>query len=142
MKRLPFIGHIIEAKGISPDPEKIIAVQNIRPPKNVTQLRSFLGLAGYYRRFIQGFSAIAQPLNQLLHINTKYEWNNQQQEAFDELKQRLVIAPILIYPNYKAEFILSTDASYNRFGATLSQIADDGKNILLSIQVKALRKKK
>ena len=77
MKRLPFLGHVIEAKGISPDPEKIIAVQNILPPKNVTQLRSFLGLAGYYRRFIQGFSAIAQPLNQLLHIDTKYEWNNQ-----------------------------------------------------------------
>ena len=77
MKRLPFLGHVIEAKGISPDPEKIIAVQNILPPKNVTQLCSFLGLAGYYRRFIQGFSAIAQPLNQLLHIDTKYEWNNQ-----------------------------------------------------------------
>ena len=77
MKRLFFLGHVIEAKGISPDPEKIIAVQNILPPKNVTQLRSFLGLAGYYRRFIQGFSAIAQPLNQLLHIDTKYEWNNQ-----------------------------------------------------------------
>ena len=63
MKWLPFLGHIIEAKGISPDPEKIIAVQNIWPPKNVTQLCSFLGLARYYRRFIKGFSAIAQPLN-------------------------------------------------------------------------------
>ena len=73
MKWLPFLGHVIEAKGISPDPEKIIAIQNILPPKNVTQLWSFLGLAGYYRRFIQGFSAIAQPLNQLLHIDTKYE---------------------------------------------------------------------
>ncbi len=73
MKQLPFLGHVIEAKGISPDPEKIIAVQNILPSKNVTQLHSFLGLAGYYRRFIQGFSTIAQPLNQLLHIDTKYE---------------------------------------------------------------------
>ena len=57
MKRLPFLGHVIEAKGISPDSEKIIAVQNILPPKNVTQLHSFLGLARYYQRFIQGFSA-------------------------------------------------------------------------------------
>ena len=77
MKQLPFLGHIIEAKGISPDPEKIIAVQNIRPPKNVTQLYSFLGIARYYRRFIKEFSAIAQLLNQLLHIDTNYEWNNQ-----------------------------------------------------------------
>ena len=63
MKRLLFLGHIIEAKGISPDPEKIIAVQNILLSKNVTQLHLFLELAEYYRRFIQGFSAIAQPLN-------------------------------------------------------------------------------
>ena len=73
MKWLPFLGHIIEAKRILTDPEKIIAVQNILSPKNVTQLRSFLGLAEYYRKFIQGFSAIAQPLNQLLHIDIKYE---------------------------------------------------------------------
>ena len=77
MKQLPFLGYIIEAKGILPDLEKIIAIQNILPPKNVTQLCLFLGLARYYRRFIQGFSAIAQPLNQLLHIDTKYEWNDQ-----------------------------------------------------------------
>ena len=62
-----------------------------------------------------------------MHIDTKYNWNNQQQEAFNELKQRLVTASILIYPNYKAEFILSTNASYNEFGAILSQIADDEK---------------
>ena len=68
-----FLGHVIEAKRISLDSEKIIAIQNILLPKNVTQLRSFLGLARYYRRFIQRFSAIAQPLNQLLHIDTKYE---------------------------------------------------------------------
>ena len=73
MKWLPFLGHIIEAKGISLDPEKIIAIQNIWPPKNITQLCSFLGLAKYYQRFIQGFSAIAQSLNQLLHLDTKYE---------------------------------------------------------------------
>ena len=140
MKWLPFLGHVIEAKGISPDPEKIIAVQNILPPKNVTQLCSFLGLAGYYRRFIQGFSAIAQPLNQLLHIDTKYEWNNQQQEAFDELKQRLVTAPILIYSNYKTEFILLTDTSYNRFEAILSQNADNKKEHPIAYVSKSFKK--
>ena len=140
MKWLPFLGHIIEAKEISPDLEKIIAIQNILPPKNITQLRSFLGLTGYYQRFIQGFSAIAQPLNQLLHIDTKYEWNNQWQEAFNELKQRLVTASILIYPNYKAEFILSTDTSYNRFEAILSQIVDDEKEHPIAYASKSLKK--
>ena len=140
MKWLLFLGYIIEVKGISPDPEKIIAVQNILLPTNVTQLWSFLGLAGYYRRFIKGFSSIAQPLNQLLHLDIKYEWNQQRQEAFDELKQRLVTAPILIYSNYKAEFILSTDASYDGFGATLSQIADDGKEYPIAYASKSLKK--
>ena len=136
MNKLPFLGHIITEKGISPDPDKIIAVQNIQPPTTVTLLRSFLGLAGYYRRFIKNFSAIAQPLNQLLHKDTAYEWNNKCQQAFEELKQRLVTAPILIYPNYKAEFILATDASYHGYGATLSQIATIKKNTLLLMQVK------
>ena len=123
-------------------PRKDYSCTKYPTPKNVTQLCSFLGLAGYYRRFIQGFSAIAQPLNQLLHIDTKYEWNNQRQEVFNELKQRLVTAPILIYPNYKAEFILSTDTSYNRFGATLSQIADNEKEHPIAYASKTLRKKK
>ena len=101
MKHLPFLGHIIEEKGISPDPDKIIAVQKIQPPKSVTQLRSFLGLAGYYWRFIKHFSSIAYPLNQLLHKDNTYEWNDQCQKAFDELKHRLTTASILIYPNYK-----------------------------------------
>ena len=140
MKRLPFLGHIIEAKGISPDPEKIIAVQNIQPPKSVTQLRSFLGLAGYYRRFIKNFSTIAQPLNQLLHKDTPYEWNDKCQKAFEELKHRLVTAPILIYPNYKVEFILATDASYNGFGATLSQISNDNKEHPIAYASKSLKK--
>ena len=140
MKRLPFLGHIIEEKGISPDPDKIVAVQNIQPPSSVTQLRSFLGLAGYYRRFIQNFSSIAQPLNQLLHKDNPYEWSPKCQKAFEELKCRLITAPILIYPNYKKEFILATDASYIGFGATLSQIANDQKEHPIAYASKSLRK--
>ena len=73
MKRLPFLGHIIEAKGILPDSEKIIAVQNIQSPRSITQIRSFLGLTGYYRKFIKNFSEIAYPLHQLLHKDIPYE---------------------------------------------------------------------
>ena len=139
-RKLPFLGHIIEAQGISPDPDKITAVQNIQPPKSVTQLRSFLGLAGYYRRFIKNFSSIAQPLNQLLHKDVQYEWNPECQQAFDDLKQRLTTAPILAYPDYKKKFILATDASYNGFGATLSQIADDQKEHPIAYASKSLLK--
>ena len=95
MQRLLFLGHIISPKGIDPDPEKIEAVQQILPPKNVTQLRSFLGLVGYYRQFICNFSAIAKPLNQLLQKDEFYKWTEVQNEAFNELKQRLISASIL-----------------------------------------------
>lgn len=139
-RKLSFLGHIIEAKGISPDPDKIIAVQNIQPPKSVTQLRSFLGLAGYYRRFIKNFLSIAQPLNQLLHKDTKYEWNPACQKAFEDLKQRLVTASILAYSNYRKKFILATDASYHRFEATLSQVAEDQKEHLIAYASKSLLK--
>src|SRR6185295_5014866 len=86
MQSLPFLGHIISANGIAPDPQKIEAVHNIQPPKNVTQLRSFLGLARYYRQFIWNFSSIARPLNHLMKKNITYEWHSAQQDAFDELK--------------------------------------------------------
>ena len=72
MQSLPFLGHIVTSIGIAPDPQKIEAVQSIVPPKNTTQLRSFLGLVGYYRQFIQNFSAIAKPLNQLLCKDIPY----------------------------------------------------------------------
>lgn len=140
MKRLTFLGHIIEEKGISPDPDKITAVQHIQPPQNITQLRAFLGLAGYYRRFIKHFSSIANPLNQLLHKDNAYDWNAQCQSAFDELKHRLTTAPILIYPDYKKEFILATDASYKGFGATLSQLSDDKKEHPIAYASKSLKK--
>ena len=140
MKWLSFLRHIIEEKGIFPDPEKIIAIQNISPPRNTTQLRSFLGLAGYYRKFIKNFSETARPLNQLLHKDTAYEWSHECQKAFDELKWRLVTTPILIYPNYKAEFILATNASYDGFGATLSQISSDNKEHPIAYASKSLKK--
>lgn len=73
MQQLPFLGHVVSPKGIAPDPQKIEAVHQIQPPKNVTQLRSFLGLVGYYRQFIRNFSSVAKPLNQLLHKDEPYQ---------------------------------------------------------------------
>jgi len=140
MQRLPFLGHIISPQGIAPDPQKIEAVQKIQPPKNVTQLRSFLGLVGYYRQFIRDFSSIAKPLNQLLHKDEPYEWNEPQQDAFTRLKHHLISAPILAYPNFKKVFILATDASYYGFGATLSQLDDSRKEHPIAYASKSLKK--
>ena len=90
-------------------------------PKTITQLRSFLGLASYYRKFIRDFSRIAGPLNKLLKKNVNFQWTLQQQQAFDYLKDRLITSPILIYPDWTKEFILFTDASTFALGAVLSQ---------------------
>jgi len=139
MKSLPFLGHIICEKGIAPDPTKIETVQKIQPPKNTTKLRSFLGLVGYYRQFIKNFSAIAQPLNQLLHKDEPYYWGSKQQQAFEKLKEKLVTAPVLAYPDFSKRFILATDASYYGFGATLSQKDRDGKEHPIAYASKSLQ---
>ena len=86
MQRLPFLGHIITPQGIGPDPGKVEAIKKLIPPRNVSQLRSFLGLARYYRKFIRNFSEIARPLNKLLKKEQLYDWKRAQDEAFDTLK--------------------------------------------------------
>src|SRR5437868_8020301 len=139
MQRLPFLGHIVTPQEIAPDPSKVDAVQKLPPPKTVTQLRSFLGLAGYYRRFIQSFSEKAKPLHKLLEKEQPYKWKDNQQEAFDTLKQKLITAPILAYPDFSKTFILATNASYHGYGATLSQIGKDKKEHPVAYASKSLR---
>ena len=139
MQRLPFLGHIITPQGIGPDPGKVEAIKKLIPPRNVSQLRSFLGLAGYYRKFIRNFSEIARPLNELLKKEQPYDWKRAQDEAFDTLKQRLMTAPILAYSNFKQTFIVATDTSYNGYGATLSQIDSDRKEHPIAYASKSLR---
>ena len=139
MQRLPFLGHIVTPQGIAPDPSKVDAVQKLPSPKTVTQLRSFLGLAGYYRRFIQSFSEKAKPLHKLLEKEQPYKQKDNQQEAFDTLKQKLITAPILAYPDFSKTFILATDASYHSYSATLSQIGKDKKEYPVAYTSKSLR---
>lgn len=99
-------------------------------PTNVSEINSFLGLAGYYRKFIENFSEIASPLTKLTCKNVKFVWNRECQKAFVILKQKLVSAPILNYPQKEGKFILDTDASLNGIGAVLSQIQiENGKEI-------------
>jgi len=121
-----YLGHIIGKDGVRPDPQKIAAVKNFPPPKSLKNVRQFLGLAGYYRRFIPQFSKIARPLSQLTKKETPFSWNQEQQHAFTLLKEALCKEPILQYPNFSLPFILTTDASNYAIGGVLSQKHDNG----------------
>ena len=99
LNQVMFLGHVISKDGITVDPNKIEAVVNWDRPTNVSEVRSFLGLAGYYRRFVGGFSCIAAPLTQLTRKNVKFEWTEECEKSFQELKRRLVTAPVLTIPS-------------------------------------------
>ncbi|XP_052477803.1 uncharacterized protein LOC128033768 [Gossypium raimondii] len=107
-----FLGHVVSVEGIRVDPQKIKAVLDWKQPKNVSEIRSFLGLAGYYQRFVEGFSLIAAPLTKLLHKSIPFDWTNAQQESFEKLKTVLTEAPILVQPQHGKEFIVYSDASH------------------------------
>ncbi|TYK25908.1 Retrotransposon protein [Cucumis melo var. makuwa] len=98
LEQVVFLGHVVSAKGVSVDPQKVEAVVNWERPISATEVRSFLGLAGYYRRFIEDFSRLALPLTALTRKNVKFEWSDKCEQSFQELKKRLVTAPILALP--------------------------------------------
>ncbi|KAL5764427.1 hypothetical protein ACOSQ2_017021 [Xanthoceras sorbifolium] len=121
LNEIAFLGHVVSVKGITADPKNIEAMMKWKPPKNVTKIRSFLGLARYYRRFVKGFSSIATPLTKLLHKNVKFEWNEKCQIAFEKLKAMLVEAPILVQPVSGKDYMIYSDASHNGLGCVLMQ---------------------
>ncbi|GKA30050.1 putative reverse transcriptase domain-containing protein [Tanacetum coccineum] len=106
-----FLGHLIDSQGLHVDPAKIEAVKNWTSPTTPTEIRQFLGLAGYYRRFIKDFSKIAKSLTELTQKNKKYIWGEDQESAFQLLKQKLCKAPILALPEGNDDFVVYCDAS-------------------------------
>ena len=120
-KQVAFLGHIVSDEGLTTDPAKIEAVVTWPPPKNVSQVRSYLGFCSYYRRFIPSFSVIASPLFNLTRKGVTFDWNQTCQQAFEELKRCLTTAPIMAYPTDTGEFLLDTDALDTAIGAVLSQ---------------------
>ncbi|GKA62437.1 putative reverse transcriptase domain-containing protein [Tanacetum coccineum] len=116
-----FLGHVIDSQGIHVDPAKIEAVKNWASPTTPTEVRQFLGLAGYYRRFIKDFSKIAKSLTELTQKNKKYIWGEDQESAFQLLKQKLCEAPILALPEGNDDFVVYCDASHQGLGAVLMQ---------------------
>ncbi|GKF55437.1 putative reverse transcriptase domain-containing protein, partial [Tanacetum coccineum] len=105
-EQLQFLGHVIDSKGVHVDPSKIEAIKNWAAPTTPTEVRQFMGLAGYYRRFIEGFSLISKPLTKLTQKNKKFEWGEEEEEAFKMLKQKLCSAPILSLPEGTEDFVV------------------------------------
>jgi hypothetical protein len=121
-KEVNFLGHVVSGDGIKCDPRKTDAVRNWPTPTNLKEVRSFLGLASYYRRFIQDFATISAPLTELTKKNVKFHWTEVQEQAFQRLKDKLCSEPVLAYPTADGFFILDTDASNYGIGAVLSQV--------------------
>ncbi|GJT10804.1 putative nucleotidyltransferase, ribonuclease H [Tanacetum coccineum] len=121
LQQVAFLGHIVSADGIIMDPSKVEAITKWPRPTTVTEVRSFLGLAGYYRRFVEGFSRLALPLTQLMRKGEKFVWTDERQESFEELKRRLVSAPILTLPSGSGGFQIYSDASKKGLGCVLMQ---------------------
>ena len=123
--KVEYTGHFISGKGISVDPRKVETIKNWSAPTNVSEVCSFLGLASYYRKFVEKFSAIATPLTALLHKDQKFEWSEEAQQAFNILKEWLTTTPVLLLPDPTKPFTVTTDASDYAIGAVLTQ--DQGK---------------
>ncbi|KAL2236228.1 UNVERIFIED_CONTAM: Transposon Tf2-12 polyprotein [Sesamum indicum] len=121
VNQVVFLGHVVSGDGVMPDPSKVKAIMEWRVPKNATEVRSFLGLVGYYRRFVEGFSIIAGPLTKLLRKGVEFQWTEQCQQSFDELKKRLTSNLILVLPSGSGGYIVYTDASKQGLGCVLMQ---------------------
>ena len=126
LDKVAFLGHVISAEGVSVDPQKIEAIVNWKPATNVSEVRSFLGLAGYYMKFVEGFSKIATPLTNLLKKDQKFEWSDTCQHSFEKLRQRLTTTPVLALLSGKDGYVVYSDASRQGLGCVLMQ---DGRVI-------------
>jgi hypothetical protein len=118
---IQFLGHVLSAKVIAVDPSKVKDILEWKPPTTVHQVRSFLGLAGYYRRFIPDFSKLVKPITSLLKIDTKFNWSSKCNEAFEQLKVLLTTDPILAQPDIEKPFDVYCDASGSGLGCVLMQ---------------------
>ena len=123
---LEFLGHVVDAEGIRPSPHLTKKIRECTPPENVSEVRQFLGLVGYYRRFIDRFAEKGLPLNDLLHKDKKWDWTEKAQQAWEVLKEALLMEPVLKHPDFTKPFVLHCDASDKAIGGVLAQ-RDEGR---------------
>ena len=124
-RSVEFLGHIVSAEGVAMQEKKIEAIRDWPPCRTLTEVRAFMGLTGYYRRFVKNFSLIVAPLYSLMKKDVEFEWTEKCQEAFEELKDRLMNGLILALPQDEGQYVLDTDASDFGLGAVLLQVQKD-----------------
>ena len=129
-RQVKYLGHIVSEDGLSPNPETLHAIRDWPTPKNVKQVRQFLGTASYYRRFVNNFSKYSAPLTKLTRKDAPFIWTAECQQSFETLKERLLNPPIVAYPIYDAKFTIFTDSSGYSLSAALTQIQDGHERII------------
>ena len=138
--QLEYLSHTITAEGITPSPRNIDKIRQMKPPQNVKQLQTFLGACSWLRKYIEGFSGIAAPLNKLVKKDVAWKWTEEQQQAFETLRARIISPPVLAHPNPNKDYILAVDASTVGLGACLSQLDEGGKRRVISYASRTLTK--
>ena len=145
-KRIHYLGHIVSNKGIETDPKKIEAIVNWPSPRTVHEVRKFLGFTNYYRKFVYKYAQIARPLNKLISgenakkKHKKFEWGDEQEQAFQKLKEACTKTPVLAYADYEKSFQLNTDASELGLGSVLYQQQEDGTFCVIAYASRSLSK--
>ena len=129
-KSVSFLGHVVSGDGVSTDPRKIEAVRDWPHPRTAKEVRSFLGLCSYYRRFIRGFAGIVRPLHKLTEEGREFMWSSDCEDFFTSMKAALTTTPVLAFPTPSDPFILDTDASNTGTGAVLSQVQDGQEKVI------------
>ena len=125
-----YLGHVVSATGIKPDPEKVKTIQRLATPATVRDVRSFIGMCSYYRRFVPNFAKIAKPPTEVTKKNRRFYWTDECQAAFETLCECLMEAPILAYPDINKPYKLYTDASNYAIGAALVQETEMGERVI------------
>ncbi len=138
LQEIAFLGHVVTTQGIKADPNKIEAIRSYPVPTNLKEVQRFLGLAGWYHRFVPNFSQIAEPINALKKKGKTFNWSDQCQQAFEQLKSYLTSPPILGHPNLQQHFTVYTDASNTGLGAVLTQKREQGMETVIAYASRSL----